>query len=107
MLIAGVLLLPSRRSREMHILAGNGWTHANAALQWSNCGTFGPGSNWIRTEYGRRSAWMVRDEAVGGTRVFARIDEFRLLLYLAGASAASAIAFILTRYATRTRTNVA
>jgi hypothetical protein len=43
-------------------------------MQWTNDGSFGPGSNWIRTEYGRRNAWLVHDQAIGGTRTFARID---------------------------------
>jgi hypothetical protein len=107
-IVAIALLVPARRSGEIHILPGNGWTHAsNAPMQWTNNGSFGAGSNWIRTEYGRRNAWFVHDQAVGGTRVFARIDPFSLVLYLLASCAISAAAFILARYVLRHRTNVA
>jgi hypothetical protein len=106
-IVASLLLLPARRSGEMHILPGNGWTHAtNAPMQWTNNGSFGPGSNWMRTEYGRRNAWLVHDQAVGGTRTFARVDPFSLVLYILASGVPSAVAFVLARYALRNRTNV-
>ena len=107
-IVTSMLLLPARRSGEIHILPGNGWTHAaNAPMQWTNNGSFGPGSNWIRSEYGRRNAWLVHDQAVGGTRTFARIDPLSLGLYIFASGAPSAVAFVLARYVLRKRTNVA
>jgi hypothetical protein len=103
LIVAGCLLLPARRSGEMHILPGNGWTHDG----WTNNGTFGPRSTWIRTEYGLRNAWLVRDHAVGGTRTFTKIATFDFLVYLACTTVAGALTFLVTRCAFRRAANVA
>jgi hypothetical protein len=76
-------------------------------MQWTNNGSFGPGSNWIRTEYGQRNALLVRDQAVGGTRTFARVDPFSLVLYILAAGLPAAVPFLLIRNVFRYRTNVA
>ena len=106
-LMANVFLRPARHSGPMYILPGNGWTHAPGAFQWTNGGTYGPGSEWIRTEYGRPYAWLVHDQAVGGTRTFTRIAEPYLPVYLVSAHVAGLIMFMLIRYFFRVRTKVA
>jgi hypothetical protein len=106
LLVAAALLLPAQQQRDMHILPGNGWTHVSGAwMQWTNNGTFGPGFNWNRTEYGRYHAWLVHDQAVGGTRTFTRIDDAEFLVYAAGSAVAGILSFILIRCVFRTRNN--